>query len=140
MFNNRNRIKELTFPILLKRCFLFTIFFSVVTVLLVLILSAFFYNTENPTSKLQLIATISMYLATFFSAFFLSKLNGGLYFWGGLILGTIILALILVISIFVKVENQNIFLQLALPVISILGAMLGQKREKRNNRRKKFNR
>lgn len=140
MFNNRNKIKELTFPILLKRCLVFSLIFAVISVLLVLILSAFFYNTENPTSKLLLIATISMYLATFLSAFFLSKLNGSLYFWGGLILGTIILALILVLSIFVKVDNQNIFLQLALPVISILGAMLGQKREKRTKRRKQFNR
>lgn len=140
MFNNRNKIKELTFPILLKRCLLFSLIFAVITVLLVLIFSAFFYNTENPTSKLQLIAIISVYLAAFISAFALSKVNGGLYFWGGLILGSIILALILILSIFIKVDNQNIFLQLALPIISILGAMLGQKREKRNKHRKHFNR
>lgn len=138
MYNSKKKKEELTFPSLIKRCLVFSGIFFLLTALLVLLLSLIFYNTENPGSIVLFVATASMYLSALISSFALSKFNGGLYLWGGLILGAMVLAVILIASIFIKVENHNIFLQLAIPAITVLGALLGKKREKRNKHKRRF--
>ena len=133
---NHSKNKELTFPSLIKRTLLFTAIFALLSVLIILVLSVIFYGTEKSDTKIPFISIISIYASALITSFLLSKFNGHFYFWGGLILGGFALSLILISSIFIKNDSQNLLFQLAIPLITILGALLGQKRApKRKNHR-----
>ena len=134
---NRNKEKELSFVSLLKRCLMFLLIFVALCVSICLIMSIFFYQTLNPNKMTNLISLLSLFLSTFISAFLLSKRNGQKYLLGGLLLGCMIFVLLFIGALFTerKIFSPDFALRLAIPAVSLVGSLLGIKREKKIKRK-----
>lgn len=134
---NRNKEKELSFVSLLKRCLMFLLIFAALCVSICLIMSIFFYQTLNPNKMTNLISLVSLFLSTFISAFLLSKRNGQKYLLGGLLLGCMIFILLFIGALFTerKIFSPDFALRLAIPAVSLVGSLLGIKREKKIKRK-----
>ena len=134
---NRNKEKELSFVSLLKRCLMFLLIFAALCVSICLIMSIFFYQTLNPNKMTNLISLVSLFLSTFISAFLLSKRNGQKYLLGGLLLGCMIFVLLFIGALFTerKIFSPDFALRLAIPAVSLVGSLLGIKREKKIKRK-----
>lgn len=136
--------KELTLKALLIRCIIFTMFFCIFSIILALIFTLIGFNSQDPTSKIDLFGTIALLLSVFFSGFIMSKVNKEKYFIGSLILGIMILLLTTLASLLLPSNEEATIMQviwkLIIPVVCILGGMLGIKRESKNHRRRNFTR
>ncbi len=134
-YNKENN--EMSFVSLIKNCLLFFCVFAVLCVAFSAIFSLIFYQTLNPSKMLDISSLSSLYLASFASAFLLSKKNGQKYLLGGAILGVIILFVLVVGAIFcnTKIFSVEFLLKAVIPFVCILGAFLGIKREKKNKRK-----
>ena len=134
-FNKENG--EMTFISLIKSCLLFFAVFAVLCVVFSAVFSLIFYQTLNPSKMLDISSLSSLYLASFVSAFLLSKKNGQKYLIGGAMLGIIILFVLVIGAIFcnTKIFSVEFLLKAVVPFVCILGAFLGIKREKKNKRK-----
>ncbi len=129
---------ELNFKNLFTRCILFSIIYFIVGLIFLLVLSWVFYNSDDPTSKIELVGLISLYSAGLITSFVQSKVNGQYYFLSGLILGLLILSVSLILSLIFPIDNAfsaiNLIWRGLIPVICVLGGVLGAKN--RNSKRK----
>lgn len=118
---------------ILTLCLVFFIF----SILFAILLSLFFYKTENPTTKIRLVAILSIYLSSFLCGIVLARINNERVFLNSLIFGTIIFLIVFILSLFVKNNQYSIYWHIFLPIISILGSLCGKKRNKSRKRRHK---
>ncbi len=123
---------------ILKNSLIFFLVFVGICISLSVILSVIFYNFPNPVAYTEIIATASLFIASFVSAFLLSKKTGQKYLLGGLFLGLIIVFVLFVGSLFTdtKILSAEFLLKLLVPALCVLGALLGIKREKRVKRKR----
>ena len=115
----------------LLACFLFFILATFFAILL----SLFFFKTDNPTSKIKLIALLSLYFSSFISGIIISRLIGQKHLLSGLVLGFLLFLINFTISIFVKNSEYTIYFQLLIPILTVLGAICGKKRYKAKRKR-----
>ena len=124
---------ELNFKDIFKRCVIFTVIFFLISIITTAIIGAIFYNTKDPTSKIAITSLLSLYLSSFISGFILSKINKQRYFLGGLILGILLFIITFVAGIIIdskeSFELGSIIWRLLIPVVCILGSMLGIKKD-----------
>ena len=118
---------------LVLRCAIFTIIFCFISVFTIFVTSLILYNTTNPTSKSELGGLISLYISTFITVFIMTKINKEKWLFGGLILGGLIFALTLFLSIFIDgdVAPNNFFFRLIIFAISLISSLLGRKKERK---------
>ena len=123
---------------LILRCLIFTVGFCVLSSILVIMMSAIFYSTENPTSRLRLGALIALYASTFITSLLLTKINGQKWLFGGLILGAMIAVLTLLLSFLVPSEasGHSIPYKAIIILVSLLAAFMGKRRDKSSHKRK----
>lgn len=135
----RGNDAELSFPILLIRCAIFLGVFCILSAIFILILSAVFYNTANPTAQIPIASLLSLYLSVFIASFIFTKINGEKWLVGGLLLGIFIYLLTLMLAFLVKTEGNtyNIILRVLIPFISLLSAFLARRRDKKIKKFKK---
>ena len=139
-FKRRNLTpKEFNFKILLKRCFIFLCVFLALYVLSALIVSAIFYSSADPTSKINIASMLCIFISVFISGYIMAKINNQKLFLGGLILGFMIMLLDIVLClIFNDISITDLPILLAIPAICILGSMLGKKREHKKFRARRY--
>lgn len=128
---------ELTIKNILIRCVLFTLLFCLLGFLFVLTSSYFLYKTEDPTSFTEIAGIFSLFISAFLTSLIQSKINKQYYFSSSLILGILIFALTLIISLILpdsEFDITNFIWRILIPVFCILGGMLGIKR---NNKKRK---
>ncbi len=131
---------ELTILGLIKRSFAFLGVSAILALAFTLVISAIFFNLPDPTRKIHIASLLSMYLTAFFSGLFLSLFNKQRYFSGGLILGLMLFVINLILSL---CFNDSLTLidyiwKLLIPVVCILGSMLGTKKERKSFRKRRF--
>lgn len=135
---NSGAEKELTLGTILKRCFVFTLIFCLICSILTITLSFAFFKTPDPHSWVFTISLISPILASFITALALSKYNGSKYLLCGLLLGSMIFLLSLVLSLaFSSLEGFGILTKSAIIPSAVLGALLGIRKEKSVGKRRK---
>ena len=133
-----NEQTELGFLGLLKSCSLFLLVFIALCVFISVITAIFFYKSLNPSKAIDLISLSSLFISAFISSFLLSKYNGQKYLLGGILLGFMIFVILFIGALFTerKIFSAEFLLRLAVPAVTMIGALLGIKREKRNKRPK----
>ena len=131
------RYSSLSFPKLIFKCFLFTVTFFLIALTVLLISSAFCYNTTDPTSKLEFIGICALYISTVISSFLMTKSNKEKWFFGGLLLGGMIFLSTLMISLPLGTtfSSRSLMLRIAIPFVSVATAYLGRKK---SPKKKKF--
>ena len=120
----------------MKKYVLLCILFFGISILLALLLSSFFYNTENPTAKIRLISLISIYVSSFLCGIILSKTVENKNLIYGTIYGLIIFLIVFSISLFLKNDQHSVLYHVFLPIASAIGAICGKKREKKHKHRR----
>jgi len=128
---------ELNPKIIFKRCLAFTALFCLICFFIVPVVSYFLYKTKDPTSHIQNAGVSLLFISVFLTSFIQSKINKQHYLLSSLILGILIFALTLMISLIIPNNEFNItnfVWRLLIPVFSILGGMLGISR---NDKRRK---
>ncbi len=121
---------SLPFHKLLLRSLLLLPIFAILSVAMVFLCSAIFYNTDNPLGGADIASIIALYSATAISSIVLTRINKEKWLLGGLFLGVMIYLATLFLAIFVKdeVNKQNILLRVLVPIISVAFAFLSRKR------------
>ena len=121
---------ELSATVLIKRCLTFSLLFSLIATTLLLVSSAAFMSLDDPTHWSNLIGKVVLYVSAIITSFFLSKKNGQGYIFSGIVLGAIITSIIFLISLIYPDSISNSILWILLiPVSTILGSVLGIKRQ-----------
>ena len=92
-------INEVSTLNIIKRCFAFTLIFSFLSLILLLLSSAILIRLEDPTRWSNTVGKIVLYVSALFSSLFLSKKNRQAYIFSGAIFGAIITLLIFVLSL-----------------------------------------
>lgn len=130
--------ERLSFSKLILRCAVFAIVFCVFSLIVILTTSAIFYGTTNPTSKTKLGGIASLYLSTFITTFIMTKLNKEKWLFGGLILGGMIFAITLLLSVLINGEStsNNVLLRIIVLAVSLFSSFLARKKEPKNKKRK----
>lgn len=133
-----NDTKEFTFFKLFKRCLLFLLVFASLCIFISLLMSLIFYQSINPNKVVDLISIASLFSSAFISAFLLSKSNGQKYLLGGIMLGIMIFIILFIGALFTerKIFSAEFLLRLAVPAVTMIGSLLGMKREKKIKRPK----
>lgn len=136
--NKSNDGTEFSFPSLLKRCLLFLLVFVSLCVLISLVMSLIFYKSVNPGKMVNIISLTALFSSAFISAFLLSKFNGQKYLLGGIMLGVMIFILLFIGALFTerKIFSADFALRLSVPAVTMIGALIGIKREKKAKRPK----
>ena len=134
--------RGLPFYKLLLRCILFTFIFCFISVLLVLILSAVFYGSQNPTAKIQALGYIGLYFSVFLSSLIMTRINKEKWLLGGLILGAMIFLVTLFLSIFIKdsPSANSIIFRFIIILTSTVSAFLARQRPRKSHKSKKHTR
>ncbi|MBE6624240.1 MAG: TIGR04086 family membrane protein [Ruminococcaceae bacterium] len=120
----------LPFYKLVIRCALFTLIFSLISALCILLMSCIFYGSQNPTAKIPMLGYIGLYLSVFLTSFIMTRVNREKWLFGGLILGAMIFIVTLFLSIFIKdAPNSSSIIYRALIVLtSLCTSFLARKR------------
>ena len=132
-----NLNKELDFKRLMLRSILFSICFLFIGFFSNLIFSFFAYKMKDPTSLLQICGIISLFLSVIITSYTQSKINKQYYFLSGIILGIIILVMLFVISLIISngnITSNSILLKSLIPAFSVIGSMLGVKKERKRSK------
>ena len=119
-------------------CFLFLIVFFLISFFLLLITSLVLFNTESSLTILEYVAKVVLLFSSSLSGFLLSKKNKQRYLPCGATLGFFIVVLLMLLSIFLG-QFDNLFSIWYLIIIfsTVLGSMLGIKRDSRKKTRRK---
>lgn len=138
-FKHNNTVNEdASLFLIIKRCFLFTIIFFMLSFSLLLILSLVFMRTKDPNAWVNIIGKFTLYFSAFLCSFLLSRKNKQSYVLSGLILGAIVTFIIFVISLFYPNSTNNSVLWTALiPFATLLGSVLAIKRHSSPRKRRK---
>ena len=132
-----NLNKELNFKRLMLQSVLFSICFLFIGFFFNLIFSFFAYKMKDPTSLLQICGIISLFLSVLITSYTQSKINKQYYFLSGMILGIIILVMLFVISLIISngnITSNSILLKSLIPAFSVIGSMLGVKKERKRSK------
>lgn len=138
---NKRRINhkndEKTGLSIIKTILLLCIAFFLFSIIFATLLSLFFFKTENPTSKIRIVAIISIYFSSFMCGIILARIISERIFIYSTILGTMIFLITFVISLFIRNNQYSIFWHMILPVIAVLGSQCGKRRPKNKKHRHK---
>ena len=139
----RTHLKQQDFSfkdIIIRSCF-FIFMFCVASIACLIILSYFFYNSNDPSKWAKIVSLCSLYFCVFTTSLIQSKVNRQRYLLCSIILGVGILILTFLYTLFfgasIDFSTTNLIWRLLIPVISILGGMLGIKKQKRAIHRRK---
>lgn len=129
---------ELNFLGIIKVCVIFTGIFCIISAILLLIVSLMLFNAEDPSLFLDVAGKGTLFAASVICSFLLSKKVCQRYIPIGLTLGIMITLLIFLISVIFKGDSTNssqIWL-LFIPVITVIGSLLGIKKEKKQRHKR----
>ena len=128
--------RELNLKGLIFRCFIHSLLFFIIGILICLVISYFAFKTNDPTSLFKICSTCTLFISVMVTGFILAKVNKQHYLLGGIILGTFILVFTILITL--SIPNESItkdayFIKLLIPAFSVLGSMIGiQKQNKKS--------
>lgn len=127
-----------TFLSILKNALIFTLVYAIITAIFTLFATFILNNTNDPLAYIGLTAKVVSLVSTFIAAFALAKRIKEKYLLSGIILGTLIVC-ILVLLYFIVGENDNFnpTIYLLTIISSTIGCFFGRKREKRKKTRHK---
>lgn len=123
-----------------KKYVVFILIFGVMLLLISLLLGAFLFKSDNPTSKISLCAYLSLFISAFISAFIFSKSFSEKNLMHGVIFGAIISLISLIPSFFGNADadfKADFFIKLSVIIITAIASVLGAKKPKKH---KKFKR
>ena len=138
-FKKVNHTNQATsFVALLKNCLFYTLLFFTLAAFVMLVLSFIFFKLENPNKWANLIGKISLYLPALLCGLINSRKSRQSYFLGNFLLGLTFTIIVFFISILYP-ENtaQPIVWYLLIPLITVLGGLLGIKRQTKARKRKR---
>lgn len=139
-FRNKKRFnqnKSFDLKSLFKRCFLFSVIFLILSNIISLIISLMLYKLKDNTSFINIGSITSLFLSTLITAFAQSRVNKQYYLLGSIILGGIIFVLVTFIAVILNegnISNNTLLIKSLIPIISVLGGMLGIKNEKKRKK------
>ena len=116
---------------LLKSYVLFCFIFFVFAIIFSILLSLFFFRTENPTSKIRLISLVSIYFSSFICGILIARKAKEKLIVLSLVLGFILFSLLFTASLFIRNSENSIYFHLLIPIFTVIGALIGRKREKK---------
>lgn len=132
-----NQIKSFDLKSLFKRCFLFSVIFLILSNIISLIISLMLYKLKDNTSFINIGSITSLFLSTIITAFAQSRVNKQYYLLGSIILGGIIFGLVTFIALILNegnISSNTLLIKSLIPIISVLGGMLGIKNEKKRKK------
>ena len=132
-----NQIKSFNLKSLFKRCFLFSVIFLILSNIISLIISLMLYKLKDNTSFINIGSITSLFLSTLITAFAQSRVNKQYYLLGSIILGGIIFGLVTFIALILNkgnISSNTLLIKSLIPIISVLGGMLGIKNEKKRKK------
>ena len=129
--NNENS----TFLQILRQHLKFTFLFFIMSILFILVVSIFLFNTNNPTKYINLALNIVMCLSVFICSLLLSKCLNEKIILNCLIYGIIITAIFFVLSLIFNGDKSIVSYGL-IPIFSIAGGVIGIKRERKRKKRR----
>ncbi len=130
--------KEFNFTELLKRCLVFSILFLFVGLVVCLIMSFIMYKFKDNTSIINIGSIASLFITVMATGFMQSRFNGKYYLLGSMILGVFIFLITIVITLILSngsINANGILIKALIPAFSVLGGMLGIKKEKKRKRK-----
>ena len=135
---HHDRAQGMPFFTLLMRCAVFLIIFIFVAIVSSLVCSIIFFNTTNPTSKIDVASLCALYSSVALCSILLTRINGEKWLLGGLILGIMIYLCTLILAFFVNGESNsnNIIMRALILPISVLFAFLTRKKNKSRHKSK----
>lgn len=139
-FRNKKRFnqnKSFDLKSLFKRCFLFSVIFLILSNIISLIISLMLYKLKDNTSFINIGSITSLFLSTLITAFAQSRVNKQYYLLGSIILGGIIFSLVTFIALILNkgnISSNTLLIKSLIPIISVLGGMLGIKNEKKRKK------
>lgn len=132
-----NQNKSFDLKSLFKRCFLFSVIFLILSNIISLIISLMLYKLKDNTSFINIGSITSLFLSTLITAFAQSRVNKQYYLLGSIILGGIIFGLVTFIALILNkgnISSNTLLIKSLIPIISVLGGMLGIKNEKKRKK------
>ena len=132
--------KELNFKKLFIRCLLFGVIFLILGLITNLLLSFVLYRTKDPTSLLELGGIISLFSSSIIIGYIQSRINKQYYLLGGIVLGIIIFIFTVIVTLILSngnITTNNVLLKALIPAFSVIGSMLGIKRERKRKKHHK---
>lgn len=132
-----NQNKSFDLKSLFKRCFLFSVIFLILSNIISLIISLMLYKLKDNTSFINIGSIASLFLSTLITAFAQSRVNKQYYLLGSIILGGIIFGLVTFIALILNkgnISSNTLLIKSLIPIISVLGGMLGIKNEKKRKK------
>ena len=131
------RYSSLSFSKLILKGFLFTIIFFLISMVLLLIISAICFRLTDPTSKLEIIGSLSLYLSCAIASFAMTKLTKEKWLLGSLVLGAMIFLSTLMICIPLgnAFSSRSLLLRSAVILVSVACAFLGRKKAPKKRRK-----
>ncbi len=132
-----NQIKSFDLKSLFKRCFVFSVIFLILSNIISLIISLMLYKLKDNTSFINIGSITSLFLSTLITAFAQSRVNKQYYLLGSIILGGIIFGLVTFIALILNkgnISSNTLLIKSLIPIISVLGGMLGIKNEKKRKK------
>ena len=135
-----NQSEEISLATILKRSIKFSLLFFLFAITMLLVLSLICVRLEDPSAWITIIGKLSLFLSAMICGFLLSRKNKQSYFLSGILLGGLITGLIFIASLIYPDSTQNSILWLLLiPISTILGSLLGIKRNFKKHKHIKFN-
>ena len=125
---------ELNFLGIIKMSLIFTFIFCAISAVLLLVVSLIFFNTNDPSKYANVLGKSTLFASSLLCGFLLSKKVGKRYIPLGFTLGITISLLIFLLSVISNndvASNSQLWLLLT-PVVTVLGSVLGIKREKKH--------
>ena len=121
-----------------KMCLAFSLVFLIISSVLLLIFSAIFLNFEDPIKLSSYMGKIALYASALLSSFLLSKKIGQSYIFSGILFGALITSIIFLFSLaYPNSTNNSTLWILLVPITTLLGSILGIKRQGKPKRHKR---
>lgn len=133
-----NQTKDFNFKDSIKRCFIFSVLFLILNVIVNLLVSLALFNLKDNTSLINIGSIASLFLSVAITAFIQSKINKQYYLLCSIILGFIIFGIVTIITLILttgNISNQSLLVKSLIPAFSVLGGMLGIKNENKRIKR-----
>lgn len=131
--------KETPLLATVKLCSIFTLVFFAIAIALLLALSLIFIRLENSTDYIVLTGKLSLYLSAFLSSILLARKSNQDTVFSGFLMGGMITGLIFLISLVYPQSTENSVIWLIIiPVTTVLGSIIGRKRNKKKFKHKPY--
>lgn len=131
--------KETPLLTTVKLCSIFSLVFFAIAIALLLALSLIFIKFENSTDYISLTGKLSLYLSAFLSSILLARKSNQDTAFPGFLFGSMITGLIFLASLVYPQSTQNSVIWLIIiPVTTVLGSIIGKKRNKKKFKYKQY--